>query len=222
MAKYVLALAALCGVAVAVKTATNGINEKLAAARNPPPAKADPNQPGVVPPGNGDAVTLVPFEDPLGYFRAMTPGTPAELGSVDRTALYGIGRMFRLSSDERKLRFVLYAEFVGGDEPNTPRQTLTWIAKKDTVLLQRPDLFEKVRFSRPAPGVEAADYEHEWRGNGARASRVRQLLVKKWLYTAAVHGLPDGIDGADVDAFFESFAPTEQALAHPEGGDWRP
>jgi hypothetical protein len=220
MVRLLVGLAAVGVVAYCLVSATDGINEKLGAVRNP--AKLDPNRPGVVRPGDGDAVTLLPFEDPLGYFRTMVPGTPAESGSVDRTALYGIGRSFRLASDERKLRFVMYAEFVGGDDPNTPRETLTWIVKKDPNVANDSKLFPKVRFSRPTAGVEAAEYEWEWRGNEARAVRFRSLLVKKWLYTAAAHGIPGELDAPDIDAFLETFEVTEKALAHPDGGDRRP
>ena len=74
MVKLVVGLAAVGVVAYCVVSATDGINEKLAAVRNAQAAKLDPNRPGVIPPG--DEPTLHPFEDPLGFFRVMVPGTP--------------------------------------------------------------------------------------------------------------------------------------------------
>jgi hypothetical protein len=218
MVKYLVGLAAVGFAGYCIVSTAGEINRKLADARKGQLAAADPNRPGAIPPGD---VTLVPFEDPLGFFRVMAPGTPVPAG-FGRYTLYEIGRCFQVGSDARHLRLQAYAEFVGGDEPNTPRETLTWIVKKDPNVANDSTLFPKVRFSRPTAGVEAAEYDWEWRGNEARAVRCRSLLVKKWLYTAVAHGLPGELDAPDVDAFLETFEVTEKALAHPEGGALRP
>ena len=97
MVKLVFGLAAVGVVAYCVVSATDGINEKLAAGRNARAAKLDPNRPGVIPPG--DEPTLHPFEDPLGFFRVMVPGTPEALG-VDRSTLYHFMRSRHLSQDD--------------------------------------------------------------------------------------------------------------------------
>jgi hypothetical protein len=225
MGKYVAGLIAAGLLAFVVKSAADDVGKRLTEVReDPQPSKADGEQSGLIPPGKGDAVTIIPFEDPLGYFRVMAPGVPEEV-PLERTGLHSIGRQYRLTSNPRKLQLKLYAEFVGSDEPNTPRQTLSWVVKKDITLLQAraTGLFDRVKFSRPTAGVEGAEYRHEWRGNGPSAHRVRHLLVKRWLYTAAAHGLPDEeLDAPDVAAFFDSFAVTEKALAHPEGGAVKP
>ena len=221
MGKYLIGLVGAGVLAVMVKSAADGMGQRLAAVRESrPAAKTDPLAPGLIPPGDGEGATILAFDDPLGYFRLMAPGTPAGV-TADALRLHGIGRGFRLSSKERSLELTVHAEFVGADEPNTPRETLTWIVKKELARAQVPDSFDRVKFSRPVPGAEAAEHEREWRGNGASARRTRFVLVKKWLYTLAAHGLPDGLDGPDVAAFFDSFAVTGKALAHPDGGTWK-
>lgn len=212
MGKYLLGLVGVGVLAFLVKSAADDAGKKLLIGRaEKPAATAPPVVPGPV----------VNYDDPLGCYRVMFPGE-AGPKNADATVLHGIGRGAHLVYTDKKTRLEVAADFVGSDGLNTPRQTLAWIVKKDIARGQRASDLDRVKFSRTPLGVEVAEFEFEWRGNGARASRTRYHLYRKWLYTLTASGLPDGLDTPEILSFFETFALTDKALDHPDGGVLKP
>lgn len=212
MGKYLLGLVGVGVVAFMVKSAADDAGKKLFAIRAEKPA--EPAK--AVAPG-----TVMNYDDPLGCYRVMFPGE-AGAKTADSTVLHGLGRGAYLQLPDKTTRLEVAADFVGSDGLNTPRQTLTWIVKKDIARAQRAGELDRVKFSRTPVGVEVAEFEWEWRGNGARASRTRYHLYRKWLYTVTASGLPDGLDTPEILSFFETFSLTDKALDHPDGGILKP
>lgn len=215
MGKIVAVLVVAGGAAWFAKGALDEAGKQLARARQPPAANADPT--GRLTPG--DEPALLPFTDPLGFVTALAPGIPERQG-VGGT-FHGVGRRFRLGSESRKLTLWVDAEFIGGDAPNTPRETLAWVALKYLPHGFHSQAGKLTRYSRPAPGVEACAFTADVGGDHAVA-RYKLVLVKKWVYVAAASGPRDQVARPDVDAFLDSLAATDAATAHPEGGAERP
>jgi hypothetical protein len=212
MGKYLLGLVGVGVLAFLVKSAADDAGKKLAAVRE---AKAEAPAPAAVP------GAVVNYDDPLGCYRVVLPGE-AGPKNADSTVLHGLGRGAYLTYSDKTTRLEVSADFVGSDGLNTPRQTLTWVVKKDIVRGQQNGKIDQVKFSRTPAGVEVSEFEYEWRGNGARASRTRYHLYRKWLYTLTASGLPDGLDTPEILSFFETFALTDKALDHPDGGLLKP
>jgi len=212
MGKVLLGLVAAGLIAVMVKGVADGAGQKLAAVR-----EARPDAPAKAP----ERGTVISFTDPIGCYRVMLPHEPNHM-NADAHWLQGVGRGISVNITEPRMHLEVRVDFIGSDEPNTPRQTVSWIAKKHLSRDQRPGDFDKVKFSRTADGAEVADYDHVWRGNGARASRTRHVLYRKWLYTLFASGLPDGMEEPEINTLFDSFALTDLALNNPDGGQLNP
>ncbi len=212
MGKYLLGLVGVGVLALLMKSAVEDAGKKLTAVREgKPAAPAKAEERGVV-----DT-----FTDPVGCYRVMIPREPSHM-NADAQWLQGVGRGITLQIPEPKTQLQVVVDFIGSDEPNTPRQTLTWVTKKHLARGQRQDNFDKVKFSRTPAGAEVAEYQYGWRGNNPSASRTRFVLYRKWLYTLNAYGLPDRMDEPEILTFFDTFALTEKALDHPDGGELGP
>lgn len=215
MGKFVAVLIAAGAVAWVVKGAVDEAGNQLALVRQGPTAPADPT--GRITPG--DDPELLPFTDPLGFVTFLAPGVPERQG-VGST-FHGVGRRFRLRSEPRKLTLWAEAEFIGGDAPNTPRETLGWVAIKFLPPGLHPQARRLLRYSSPDPAGEACTFAADVGGDHA-VTRYKLVLVKKWLYAATASGPREQVARPDVDAFLDSFAATTAAAAHPDGGAARP
>jgi hypothetical protein len=211
MGKVMLGLVCAGLIAVMVKGVADGAGQKLAAVRQEKPAA----------PAKEERGTVVTFTDPVGCYQVMLPGVP-ETMDADTHWLHGVGRRIMVRIPEPRTQLQVLVEFIGSDDPNSPRQTMAWIAKKHLVRDQRPGDFDTVKFSRTDYGAAVADYDYVWRGNGARASRTRHVLYRKWLYTLNAFGLPDRMDEPEIHTFFDTFALTDTALDHADGGQLNP
>lgn len=211
MGKFILGLIGVGVLAVLVKGVADDAGQKLAAVREAKP----------VVPAKEERGTVITFTDPIGCYQVMIPRVPNTM-NADPHWLQGVGRGISLQIPEPRTQLEVRVDFIGSDEPNTPRQTIAWLAKKHLTRDQRPGDLEKVKFSRTAVGAEVADYDFVWRGNGARASRTRLILYRKWLYTINAFGLPDQMDEPEIHTFFDTFALTDKALDHPDGGQLNP